>query len=195
MRVGKVIHFRNTSPVEILPRPAIKVSSHAPRMPLKISEARSPFSTATLVCSAVWCGVQSIAVPWSGCGHDAQHTGISAVEARDMNMVRWQTPDSNYPGFPGVARESCINTAAVDPIGKCAMVDGCLTLSFVPRPAAADVHFSIEGCPDLTARSTGDVEAVTLSNPIPPTRLTCRCRLPADSIPSASLRLRIDRLR
>ncbi|MEO6786885.1 MAG: hypothetical protein ABI318_12200, partial [Chthoniobacteraceae bacterium] len=60
--------------------------------------------------------------------------------------------------------------------------------------AASDLLYSVEGSENLTLWSTTDVEAVTLSNPIPPTRLTYRYRVPTASIPAAFLRLRIDRL-
>ena len=74
------------------------------------------------------------------------------------------------------------------------MVNGYLTLSFVPNPSATDVLFSVEGCPDLATWSAGNVEPVTLSNPIPPNRLTYRYRQPVGSVGAAFIRLRIDRL-
>ena len=74
------------------------------------------------------------------------------------------------------------------------MVSGYLTLSFVPNPNATDVQFSVEGCPDLTAWSVANVEAVTLSNPIPPTRLTYRYRVPFGLTGAAFLRLKMDRI-
>ncbi len=35
---------------------------------------------------------QSVRLPWSGHGHDPQHTGISQVAARPMQRILWQTP-------------------------------------------------------------------------------------------------------
>jgi hypothetical protein len=41
----------------------------------------------------------SIAVPWSGYGHDAQHTGVSADESQPLHAIHWQTAvDLNPPG-------------------------------------------------------------------------------------------------
>ena len=77
---------------------------------------------------------------------------------------------------------------------KPTMVNGYLTLSFVPNSNATDILYSVEGCPDLVAWSTGNVEAVTLANPIPPNRLTYRYRIPSGPAHAAFLRLRIDRV-
>lgn len=71
---------------------------------------------------------------------------------------------------------------------------GYLTLSFVPNPSATDVQFTVEGCPDLVTWSAGNVEPVTLSNPVPPTRQTFRYRFPVAVIRAAYLRLKIERL-
>src|SRR5579883_2684113 len=30
--------------------------------------------------------------PWASFAHDAQHTGLSAVAAQDLGVIRWQTP-------------------------------------------------------------------------------------------------------
>ncbi len=74
------------------------------------------------------------------------------------------------------------------------MVNGYLTLSFVPSASATDVAFLVEGCPDLATWSAANVELVTLANPVPPNRLTYRYRLPVGAIDGAFLRLRIGRL-
>src|SRR6185436_9187102 len=44
---------------------------------------------------------QSIALPWSGHGHDAQHSGISQVAARPLSRVLWQTPVDLAPQYSG----------------------------------------------------------------------------------------------
>lgn len=77
---------------------------------------------------------------------------------------------------------------------RATMVNGYLTLSFVPNPSATDVLFSVEGCPDLATWSAANVELLTLANPIPPNRLTYRYRQPIGSVGAAFIRLRIDRL-
>jgi hypothetical protein len=42
---------------------------------------------------------QSLSIPWSGYGHDPQHTGMSAVAAQPLNSIHWKTPvDLNPPG-------------------------------------------------------------------------------------------------
>ncbi|MDQ6859752.1 MAG: hypothetical protein M3032_01155, partial [Verrucomicrobiota bacterium] len=44
---------------------------------------------------------QSIAVPWSGHGHDPQHTAISPTHAQPLGQIRWQMPvdlDRQYWG-------------------------------------------------------------------------------------------------
>ena len=57
--------------------------------------------SAALFCSVAMCRAQSIAVPWGGYGHDAQHTGISAVAAQPMNAIHWQTPVDDHPQYSG----------------------------------------------------------------------------------------------
>ena len=42
---------------------------------------------------------QTLNIPWSGYGHDAQHTAVSAVAAQNLTKVHWKTPvDQNPPG-------------------------------------------------------------------------------------------------
>ncbi|MGZ4966812.1 MAG: hypothetical protein ACXV97_06525, partial [Chthoniobacterales bacterium] len=43
-----------------------------------------------LVCCATTANAQSIAIPWSGHGHDPQHTGISKVASQPMAQIKWQ---------------------------------------------------------------------------------------------------------
>ncbi|HEX2746796.1 MAG TPA: hypothetical protein VHM91_02260, partial [Verrucomicrobiales bacterium] len=38
------------------------------------------------------CPAQNIGDPWSGYGHDPQHTGISRFPSQPMNRILWQTP-------------------------------------------------------------------------------------------------------
>ena len=47
---------------------------------------------AVLVLSVVPASAQSIAVPWSGHGHDAQHTGLSPFASQPLNRILWQIP-------------------------------------------------------------------------------------------------------
>ena len=58
-----------------------------------------------LLCLAVAiCRVaapQALSVPWSGYGHDAQHTGISAVASQSLQRIRWQTSLDLAPQFSG----------------------------------------------------------------------------------------------
>jgi hypothetical protein len=44
---------------------------------------------------------QSIRIPWSGYGHDAQHGTISAVPSQPMNRILWQTPVDLNPQYNG----------------------------------------------------------------------------------------------
>ncbi len=44
---------------------------------------------------------QSIAVPWSGLGHDPQHTGISRFAAQPMNRIVWQADMDLDPQYSG----------------------------------------------------------------------------------------------
>ena len=46
--------------------------------------------TACIVAAA--CHAQSIGLPWSGHGHDPQHSGLSQVASRPMQRILWQTP-------------------------------------------------------------------------------------------------------
>src|SRR4030088_173660 len=47
-------------------------------------------SFAGLLCFASSVVAQSIAIPWSGHGHDPQHTGISKVASQSMAGKKWQ---------------------------------------------------------------------------------------------------------
>lgn len=46
---------------------------------------------------------QSIAVPWSGYGHDPQHSAVSPVAAQPMNRVLWETPVDLNPQYSGTS--------------------------------------------------------------------------------------------
>ncbi len=46
---------------------------------------------------------QSIATPWSGHGHDPQHTAVSATAAVPMSAVRWQAPIDLAPQYTGTS--------------------------------------------------------------------------------------------
>lgn len=74
------------------------------------------------------------------------------------------------------------------------VVNGYLTLSFVPNPDADDVIVSVEGSGNLNAWSEGNVELVTLANPIPPTRRTYRYHFPTGDVGAGYLRLRVRRV-
>lgn len=66
-----------------------------------IFTAQSVLFAASLLISVVPSRAQSIAVPWSGYGHDAQHTGISAVAAQQMNVIHWQAAVDEHPQYSG----------------------------------------------------------------------------------------------
>jgi hypothetical protein len=54
---------------------------------------------AVLVAIPCLLPAQSLSIPWSGYGHDPQHTGTSATAAQPLNSIHWQTPvDLNPPG-------------------------------------------------------------------------------------------------
>lgn len=44
---------------------------------------------------------QSLAFPWSGHGHDPQHTGLSQVRSKSMQRILWQTPVDLAPQYVG----------------------------------------------------------------------------------------------
>ncbi len=53
------------------------------------------------LCGARVLLAQSIATPWSGHGHDAQHSGVSKVQSQPLSTIRWQSPvdlDRQYSG-------------------------------------------------------------------------------------------------
>jgi hypothetical protein len=74
------------------------------------------------------------------------------------------------------------------------MLNGYLTLSFVPNPAATDVTIVVEGCDDVATWSTANVDLVTVANPNPPTLLTYRYHYPANAVTRGYLRLQVIRL-
>ncbi len=42
-----------------------------------------------------------MALPWSGHGHDAQHSGLSQVASQPLNRIVWQTPVDLDPQYSG----------------------------------------------------------------------------------------------
>lgn len=50
---------------------------------------------------AISCDAQSIAIPWSGHGHDPQHSGISKIASQSLGRIKWQNLvdlDRQYAG-------------------------------------------------------------------------------------------------
>jgi hypothetical protein len=47
---------------------------------------------AILLAAACSLGAQSLTTPWSGYGHDPQHSGVSANAAQALNHIHWCTP-------------------------------------------------------------------------------------------------------
>jgi hypothetical protein len=56
---------------------------------------------AALSVVAVRSFTQGIATPWSGYGHDPQHTAISSVAAQPLNRIKWQMPMDLNPQYSG----------------------------------------------------------------------------------------------
>ena len=73
-----------------------------------------------------------------------------------------------------------------------ALLSGHLTLSYVP--SATDVSYAIESSTDLLQWNTTDVEAVTISNPLPPTLLTFRQKSTTSQLGQGFMRLKVTRL-
>lgn len=66
-----------------------------------MQEESLKFIAPLLVFAAVPAGAfaQALNVPWSGYGHDPQHTAISANASQPMNSIHWSAPvDLNPPG-------------------------------------------------------------------------------------------------
>ena len=58
---------------------------------------------AAFILLATKATAQSIAVPWSGHGHDAQHSGLSLVASQSLNQIHWQAPVDFAPQYSGTA--------------------------------------------------------------------------------------------
>jgi hypothetical protein len=54
-----------------------------------------------LLLSIAWACGQSIAIPWSGLGHDPQHSGISKITSQALGQIRWQMPVDLNPQYTG----------------------------------------------------------------------------------------------
>jgi hypothetical protein len=52
-----------------------------------------------LITSACTLGAQSLTAPWSGYGHDPQHSGVAANAAQSMNRIKWCTPVDTIPDY------------------------------------------------------------------------------------------------
>ncbi len=87
----------------------------------------------------------------------------------------------------GTGLNPTMNSAAVVPRPQ--LIDGYLTLSFVPNPAATDVRYIVESATDFTSWSASEVDLITLS----PARVY-RYRHPVSDGGRAFLRMRIERL-
>ena len=47
-------------------------------------------------------GRQALSIPWTTIGHDARHTGTSAIPGQALNQIKWSTPvDTVLAGTPG----------------------------------------------------------------------------------------------
>ena len=57
--------------------------------------------SAAAFLSAGVCGAQSVGFPWSGHGHDPQHSGISQTAAQPLQRVRWSMPVDLQPQYTG----------------------------------------------------------------------------------------------
>lgn len=64
---------------------------------------RFRFYILLLGCSVVsfTMNAQSIALPWSGHGHDPQHTGLSQVTSKALERILWQMPVDLAPQYVG----------------------------------------------------------------------------------------------
>jgi hypothetical protein len=61
---------------------------------------RDPYCIVPIVAPILTaCNSQSADIPWSGYGHDPQHSALSAHAAQTLRAIHWQTPvDQNPPG-------------------------------------------------------------------------------------------------
>jgi hypothetical protein len=59
------------------------------------------FATQVFLSGVPHLHAQSIAVPWSGHGHDAQHSALSPFAANPMGSVHWQTQVDLMPHMQG----------------------------------------------------------------------------------------------
>lgn len=58
--------------------------------------------TLSLLAVVIPLAGQPLSIPWSGYGHDAQHSGVSSVAAQTLGHVKWQTPvDIDLQNTPG----------------------------------------------------------------------------------------------
>src|SRR4051812_40966738 len=51
--------------------------------------------------AAVSARAQSVAFPWSGHGHDPQHSGLSQVASQPLDRIRWQADVDLAPQYSG----------------------------------------------------------------------------------------------
>jgi hypothetical protein len=73
---------------ELRPEPRCNHGARTGLLPLAVLVAMPCLATA-----------QALNIPWSGYGHDAQHTAVSATAAQTLSKIHWQTPvDLNPPG-------------------------------------------------------------------------------------------------
>ena len=88
--------------------------------------------------------------PWSTPTRPSSTRSPGVTAMKPVLTVNGVTPDSDFPNLPGAVREWCINSAAIDAVNQCAVVnseDGHVLiagassrtrLSRRPQPGAAD---------------------------------------------------------
>lgn len=120
-----------------------------------------------------------------------QNFGAAANTAPASDTASWAKDGVANLTKYGLGMDPTVSN--VSSLPQPVIVDGYLTLSFVPNPAALDLAYTVEGSSNVTLWNTTDVEAITLPGSNLPNLLTYRYRIPVDSVPAAFLRLRIDR--
>lgn len=140
-------------------------------------------------------------------GSTLASTAITVL-ATPVNQWRYQTfgdaagsapaadsADWDQDGTPNLIEYAlALNALSPDPqlLPAPALLSDHLTLSYVP--SATDVSYTIESSTDLQQWNTTDVEAVTISNPLPPTLLTFRQKSTISQLGRAFMRLKVTRL-
>ncbi len=89
----------STSPGLLYSQASDDIVGGGPHCEIGVSRLKQFLPLALLLTTPCLVPAQSTSIPWTGYGHDPQHTAVSVTPAQALSNIHWQTPvDLNPPG-------------------------------------------------------------------------------------------------